>query len=334
MNRRCFLRTCALGVAASAAAASGSLVARAAEPASTIARVGVVYPGSPASAPRGVAVFWERLNELGWTEGRNLAIEARWAEGRIDRLPALMHEVIGRRVDVIVTYTTPAALAARSATKTIPIVVAAMSDPVGAGVAASLARPGGNLTGLSSEIEEDLSGKWLELLQEVVPHLSTVAVISNPDSLFSRNMAEHLKALAPARGLKLRVIDVREPSALDNAFQQARRRAQAVIVLPDPLTMHHRWQIASLAAKYRLPDMHGLVDHMDAGALMAYGPDLTVLWERAAVYVDKILRGAEPADLPIEQPAHFGLVVNLKTARVLGLTIPESVLLRADQVIR
>jgi putative ABC transport system substrate-binding protein len=334
MNRRCFLRIWALSVAASAAAAPGSLVSRAAEPTQKIARVGVVYPESAASAPRGVSAFWRRLSELGWVEGRNLTIEARWAEGRIDRLPTLMQEVIARRVEVIVTYTTPAALAAKNATKTIPIVVAAMGDPVGTGVAASLARPGGNLTGLSSEIAEDLGGKWLELLQEVVPRLSTVAVISNPDSLFSRKMAEHLKAIAPARGLKLRVIDVGEPSALDDAFKQARRRAQAVLVLPDPLTMHHRWQIASLAAKYRLPDMHGLIDHMDAGALMAYGPDLTALWERAAVYVDKVLRGAKPADLAIEQPTHYLLAVNLKTAKALGLTIPQSILLRADEVLR
>lgn len=333
MSRHLALLALALSFA-SATAVLGSPLARAAEPTEKIARVGFVHPGSPASATRGVSVFWQRLNELGWVEGRNLVIEARWAEGRIDRLPALMHEVIGRRVDVIVTNTTPAAIAAKNATKTIPIVVAAMGDPVGTGVAASLARPGGNLTGLSSQIAEDLSGKWLELLQEVVPHLSTVGVISNPDSLFSRNMAEHLKAIARVRGLKLRVIDVREPSALDNAFKQARRRAQAVLVLPDPLTMHHRWQIASLAAKYRLPDMHGLIDHMDSGALMAYGPDLTVLWERAAVYVDKILRGARPGDLPIEQPTRYKLVINLKTARALGLTIPESVLLRADEVIR
>lgn len=219
MNRRCFLRTCALSVAASAATVPEPSAPRAAEPTEKIARVGFVHPGSPASATRGVSEFWQRLNELGWVEGRNLVIEARWAEGRIDRLPALMSEVIGRKVDVIVVFTTPAALAAKNATKSIPIVVASMGDPVGTGVAASLARPGGNLTGLSSEIAEDLGGKWLELLQEVVPRLSTVAVISNPDSLFSRNMAEHLKAIAPARGLKLRLVDVREPSALDDALK-------------------------------------------------------------------------------------------------------------------
>jgi putative ABC transport system substrate-binding protein len=242
--------------------------------------------------------------------------------------------VIGRKVEVIVTYTTPGAVAAKNATATIPIVVASMGDPVGSGLVTSLPRPGGNLTGLSSEIAEDLGGKWLELLQEVVPRLSTVAVISNPDSLFCRSMVEHLRALAAARGLKLRVIDVREPSALGDAFKKARPRAQAVLVLPDPLTMHHRWQIASLAAKYRLPDMHGLIDHMDAGALMAYGPDLTVLWARAAVYVDKILRGAKPGDLPIEQPTKFEFVVSLKTAKALNLTIPPSILQRADEVIR
>ncbi len=317
-----------------AAAVLGPSPVRAADPAQKVVRLGFVGPESPSTTVRGVTAFWDRLRELGYVEGQNLVIETRWAEGRIDRLPALMAEVTERKVDVLVTYSTPGAVAAKSATNTIPIVVASMGDPVGTGLAASLARPGGNLTGVSLGWGEGIAGKWVELLQETVPHLSTVTVIANPESPLVRNLAMEVKAIAPTRGVKLLFFEVREPGMLDPAFRQARRQAQAVLVLADPLTVHHQRRITALAAKYRLPAMYALRDFVDAGGLMAYGVDQATLFRRAAEYVDRVLKGAKPADLPIEQPTQWALAVNLTTAKALGLTIPESILLRADEVIR
>ena len=299
-----------------------------------IVRVGFIDPYSPSNALRGAPAFWKRLHELGYVEGDNLNIEMRWAEGGIDRLPTLMAEVIALRVDVIVTYSTPAAIAAKKSTNSIPIVVVAMGDPIGTGLAASLARPGSNLTGLSLEMTEDLSGKWLELLQETVPSLSVVAVISNPESRLDTEITRHLQAASVRRGVMLHVVQVRKPEALASAVAQAKRKAQAALVLPDPLTVQYRKEIAALAAKHRLPAMYMLLDFMDSGGLMAYGVDNEVLFRRAAEYVDRILKGANPAELPIEQPTQFSLAVNLKAARALGITIPESILLRADEVIR
>ncbi len=309
-------------------------VSRAAEPAQKVARVGVVQSQSPATATRGAKEFWERLHQLGWVEGQNLVIEERWADGRYERLPALMADVLGRKVDVLVTSGTTAALAAKNATSTVPIVVGAMGDPLRTGLAASLAHPGGNLTGLSLGYAEGMTGKWLQLLQETVPRLSTVAVIVNPDNPIARDLAEEVETIAPARAVKLLLIEARDPKTLARAFEQARRKAQAVLVMPDPVITAHRGQVTALAAKYRLPAMYTLRDFVDVGGLMAYGPDFAVAWRRAAEYVDKILKGAKPADLPIEQPTKFELVVNLKTAKALGITIPESILLRADEVIR
>lgn len=307
--------------------------ARAAEPAQGAVRVAFVGTTSPATFPRSITAFWDRLRELGYVEGQNLVIESRWAEGQLDRLPALMTEVVERKVDVIVTWGTPAAIAAKKATETIPIVNMGMGDPVGSTLAASLARPGGNLTGFSAGWA-DIRGKWLELLQETVPRLSTVAVIANPDNALNRKEAQELASVAPTRGLKLLIIYVREPDALDRAFEQARHRAQAVLVFSDPLTMSNQRRIVALAARHRLPDMYLLRDSVDAGGLMAYGPDLAVVFRRSEDYVDKILKGARPGDLPIEQPTQYLLAVNLRTARALGLRIPQSVLLRADEVIR
>ena len=311
----------------------GSPLLRAAEPAQRVVRVGFVNPASRSIGSRALTQFWERLRELGYVEGQNLVIEARWAEGRYDRLPELMAEVIGRKVDVLVTYSTPAAAAAKNATSTIPIVAAGMGDPIGSRLVASLARPGGNLTGLSLGWAEGIAGKWLELLQETVPQLTTVAVIANPDNPLSRVQAKQLQAIAPTRGLKLWLTEVREPGALDRAFGQAGQQAQGVLVLPDPLIAALRGQLTALAARHRLPTIYSLRDFVDAGGLMSYGPDMGVQYRRAAEYVDKILKGALPADLPIEQPTQWTLVVNLKVARALGLTIPQSILLRADEVI-
>jgi putative tryptophan/tyrosine transport system substrate-binding protein len=309
-------------------------VSRAAEPLQKVARVGFVSPNSPSTDPRGPAAFWERLRELGWVEGQNIAIEARWAEGRTDRLPALMAEVIGRNLDVLVTYSTPAAIAAKRATSTVPIVVAVMGNPVGAGLAVSLAHPGSNLTGLSMGFAEGMAGKWLELLQETVPRLSSIAVIENPDNPVNRIQSKELEAIAPSRGLRLWPVQVRDPEGLDRAFEKAGRQAQAVVVIPDPVFLAQLQRITALAAKHRLPAMYGLRDFVDAGGLLAYGPDRAVIFRRAADYVDKILKGTKPSDLPIEQPTKFELIVNLKTARALGITIPESILLRMDEVIR
>lgn len=299
-----------------------------------IARVGFVGPESSGATGRAIVAFWDRLREIGWIEGKNLVIEQRWAAGRIDQLPALMAEVIGRNVDVLVTYSTPGAFAARNATNTIPIVVASMGEPVASGLVDSLARPGGNLTGLSMAWGDGIPGKWLELMHETIPQLATVAVIANPENPLNRSVVKVHTAAAPTSGVKIRVIEVREPHELERAFQEARERAQAVLVLPDALTVFHRRRIVALAAKHRLPDMYALFEFMDVGGLMAYGVDQTVLFRRAAEYVDKILRGARPADLPIEQPTRFKLVLNLKTAKALGITIPQSILLRADEVIR
>ena len=307
---------------------------RAVEPAQKVMRLGFVGATSPSNAVPAVAAFWKRLRELGWTEGDNLIVERRWAEGRMERLPALMSEVIERHIDVLVTHSTPAAVAAKRATTTVPIVVAAMGDPVGNGLAASLAHPGSNLTGLSLGYGGGLSSKWLELLKEMLPRLSTVAVLTNPDSVMVRGLVAELKAAASAQHLKLKFVEVRASQQLDHAFEQARHAAQAIVVLPDPITINEREQIVTLAAKNRLPAMFSWPDLAETGQLIAYGPDLRVIFRRAAEYVDKILRGAKPADLPIEQPNKFVLAVNLKAAKALRLTIPESILLRADEVIR
>jgi putative ABC transport system substrate-binding protein len=292
---------------------------------------------SPPSSPlllRRERAFWDRLSELGWVRGQNLIVEERSAEGQIDRLPALIAEVVGRNVDVLVTFGTPAAIAARNATRTIPVVDGVMGDPVGTGLASSLARPGANLTGLSMGWTEDIAGKWLELLQEAIPQLVSLAVIADPDHLATHNQARRLQTVAPARGIRIRMIEVHGPESLDRAFERAARAAQAVLVLADPNLIKHQQRTVALAAHYRLPDMHTQRDLVDAGGLMSYGPDFVVMFRRTADYVDKILKGAKPGELPIEEPIKFELVVNLKTAKALGITIPESILLRADEVIR
>ena len=314
--------------------AFGSPPSRAEEPARTVSRLGFVGPGSASAAPRGIAAFWERLRELGYIDGQNLVIEARWAEGRIERLPTIMAEVLGRKVDVLFTWGTPAAIAAKNATSTVPIVAVAMGEPLRTGLATNLARPGGNLTGLSLAWGEGIGGKWLELLQETVPRLTTVAVIANPDNPVEREVVKDLEVAAATRHLKLRIIEVREAEALDRALQQARAQAQAVLVFGDALFLAHQRQITAFAARHRLPGVYALRDFVDAGGLMAYAPDLAVMSRRAAEYVDKVLKGVKPGDLPIEQPTKFELVVNLKTAKALGIKIPQSILLRADEVIR
>jgi putative ABC transport system substrate-binding protein len=293
-----------------------------------------VAPLSPSVFQASERGFWEHLRELGWIEGNNLIIEKRSADGRLEQLAGLMAEVIDRKVDVLVTYGVPGGLAAKKATSTVPIVDAIMNDPVREGLAASLRQPGGNLTGLATGWAEGYTGKWLELLQETVPQLSSVAVILNPNNQYNRVLAQDIKTVASTRRLKLHFIEVRGPQELDLAFDEARRNARAVVVLGEPITLENRSRVTGLVARYRLSAIYPQREFVEAGGLMVYGPDFRVMFRRAADYVDKILRGAKPADLPIEEPTQHLLIVNLKTAKALGIAIPESILLRADEVIR
>jgi putative ABC transport system substrate-binding protein len=271
---------------------------------------------------------------MGWIEGENLIVDARWADGRPERLPELMTEVVAQRVDLIVTYGTPAATAARRATYTIPIVVMGMGDPVATGLIESLARPGGNLTGLSTGWDESFAGKWLELLQECVPRLTTVAVIGHASNPLGLKVTQTIQSLAPSRGLKLRPLGIGSAADIEPALDDARRNGEALLVLSDPITFTARKQIAQLAIRKRLPTIYPLREFVDDGGLISYGTDTAAMGSRAADYADKILRGMKPGDLPVEQPTQFTLVVNLRTAKALRLQLPESILVRADEVIR
>jgi len=308
---------------------------QAAQSAAKVIRMGVVFTISPSTISPGYTVdFWQRLRELGWIRGSNLLVEERWAHGRIDRMPALIDEVIGRNVDLILTGSDVGGIAAARATQTIPVVVTAMADPIAAGVAASLSRPGRNLTGLSLQSTEGIPGKCLQLLREALPRLATVAVLWNPDYPASRAQLKELEAAALSQGVRLRQIAVRTQRDLPESAKEASTHAQAMFVLSDVLTFEHRVQIAELAVRYHLPTVSTQPDFAISGALMAYGADLRAMYRRAAEYVDKILRGAKPGDLPIEQPTQFKLIVNSKTSQLLGISLPESILLRADEVIK
>jgi putative ABC transport system substrate-binding protein len=267
-------------------------------------------------------------------EGQNIAIEFRWAEGKYDRLRGLATQLVRLKVNIIVVVSTPAIQAAKHATATIPIVMAAASDPVATGFVASLARPGGNITGLSL-MHAELVGKQQELLKEVFPKVSHVVLLGNPAN---PNYGPHLRYAhdaARALGIRLQPMEVRDPSAIDTAFASiTTERAGAVIVLTDTVLLDHRTRIADHAIRRRLPTVFGVSEFAEAGGLLAYGPSLAEGYRRTATYVDKILKGATPADLPIEQPSKLELVVNMNAAKALGLTIPQSVLLRADEVIR
>ncbi|HEV8532296.1 MAG TPA: ABC transporter substrate-binding protein [Methylomirabilota bacterium] len=307
-----------------------------AQHAATIPRIGLLFPTSlsdPRTA-RFLEAFRQGLRELGYAEGQNIAIESRFAEGKWDQLPGLAAELVRIKVDVIVTYTTPATQAAKQVTGTIPIVVAAVIDPVGAGLVASLAHPGGNITGLSQMVPE-LVGKQLEVLKEIAPKISRVALLGNPANAGNAPQVRHAQDAARVLGVRLQPLEARGPSEIETAFAaMTTERAGAVIVLVDSMLIDHRTRIADLAARRRLPTVSAAIETAEAGGLMAYGPSTRDMFRRAAAYVAKILKGAKPADLPIEQPTKFELVINLRTARALELTIPQSVLLRADQVIQ
>ena len=329
-------RLCAIALLAGALTwlADGTSMAAAADPIRKVARIAYVAGDTSASQAQTVEAFRYRLRELGWTEGDNLVFHQFFGEGKMERIPALMNEALARNLDVLVTVSTPGAIAAKKATSNVPIVVAAMGDPVETGVVSNLARPGGNLTAISTGYADGFAGKWLELLLEVVPDTTTAAVIWNLGNPVVRAYPRDLEQVARTRGKKLEFIDVREPGQLADAFRKARRVAQAAVVVCENLFINNTQQIVQLAAKEHLPTMYCLSRFARAGGLMSYGTDLPAMYRRAAEYVDKVLRGAKVGDLPVQQPTRFELVINLKTAKELGITIPESVLLRADEVIR
>ena len=281
-----------------------------------------------------VGPFREGLRDLGYVEGRNVLIEYRWAEGKYERFPALLAELIALKVDVIVTAGTPATLAVKKATTSVPLVMVAVGDPVGTGIVASLARPGGNITGLSS-IAPELEGKRLELLRGVIPKLSHIAVLWNPVNAYQVSSEKEVRAAAQVLRMKVQSLGVRTPEELDGALAAiVRERPGALLVLADRLFLHNRQRIMEFAARHRLPGVYAYRELVEAGGLMSFGPSYAGMHRQAATYVDKILKGAKPADLPVEQPTTFELVINLKTAKALGVKIPQSVLIRADEVIQ
>ncbi len=325
-RRSLFISILALGLLAAPLAA-------AAQPPTKVPRIGILWPSPISAVAHYLEAFRQGLRELGYVEGQNIAIEFRSAEGKWERLPDLAAELVRLKVDVIVVNT-PAALAAKQATRTIPIVMAVSSDPVGDGLVASLARPGGNVTG-SSMMAPELGGKRLQLLKEVVPRASRVAVLSNPTLPYTGRVVREIRAAARVLGVRLQSLEIRAPEDIDRAFEAAiRGRASALMVVDDPLMFVHRARILALASKSRLPAIYPWRDPVDAGGLMSYAANLADSFRRAATYVDKILKGAKPADLPVEQPTRFELVINMKTAKALGLTFPQSILIRADQVIQ
>jgi putative tryptophan/tyrosine transport system substrate-binding protein len=278
--------------------------------------------------------FRQGLRELGYIEGKNIVVEWRFAEGKLDRLPALAAELVRLKADIIITGGPPATRAAKEATSTIPIVMTFDPDPVGSGFVASLARPGGNITGLST-LAPELSGKQLELLKEVVPRLSRVGVLGTSTQPGYAQVAKEIAIAAEALGVTLQILDVLTPKDIETAFRNASKgHVEAVLVLASAVVTPRRTQIVDLAAKGRLPAIFPYLEYVEAGGLMSYGVQVNDLYRRAAIYVDKILKGTKPADLPVEQPTKFEFIINLKAAKQIGLTIPPNVLARADKVIK
>src|SRR5262245_46037195 len=290
--------------------------------------------GSATLSQPPVEAFREGLRELGLVEGQNIVIDYRFAEGRFDRLPDLAAELVRLRVDIIVAGPTPPAVAAKNATGTIPIVVAGVGDSVELGLIASLARPGGNVTGLAYSVGVEIFGKQLELLKEIVPTVRRVAILSNPANPSHALAIKNVKAATQSLGVQLQLLEARGPNEFDGAFAAiAKERADALLVVADGMFIFQRARLADLAAKNRVSSMHGVRENVEAGGLMSYGPSTISAWRRAAFFVDRILKGTKPADLPVEQPTKFELVINLNTAKVHGLTVPPSLLARADEVI-
>jgi putative ABC transport system substrate-binding protein len=325
MDRRAFISTLAGGLLAAPLAAE-------AQPAGKMPRIGVLLPAEPASPTEpNASAFRQGLRDLGYVEGQSIAVEYRYAHGRTERYAELAHELVQLKVDVLVAGGN-SSYAARDTTKTIPIVSVAAGDLVGVGLVTSLARPGGNITGLSINLGE--AGKSADLLKEVAPQISRVGYVRDARAPMTAPFLKDLQAATQALGLKLIDLPVREISDLDGVFAAAAKEpGVGLFILGHPLLFPHRSRIPELAAKHHLPAIYTWRVFVDAGGLMSYGANLADLWRRAATYIDKILKGAKPADLPVEQPTKFELVINLKAAKAIGLTIPQSLLLRADQVI-
>jgi putative tryptophan/tyrosine transport system substrate-binding protein len=323
MNRRTFLGTLA-----------GSLLAGPFTAGAQLLRIGFVEAGALSVNRLLLDVFRQGLRELGYVEDRNILIVDRWADGNVKRFPALLGELIRLKVDLVVVASTPGALAAKEATSTVPVVFFGVSDPVGIGVATSLGHPAGNLTGVALGTEDGLAGKWVELLLEVVPKARQIAVLRNPDAKGIEPRLRELQTAAATLRLTLHTFEVRNVSDFEDAFAaMSSAHVDGLVAVADPLTLRYRETLVQLAARRRLPATYGFPDFARSGGLIGYGPSVSDQARRAATYVDKILKGAKPADLPIEQPTKFELVINLKTAKALGLTIPQSLLQRADQVI-
>ncbi len=327
ITRRRILIVFGLGVVAS------PLASFAQQQPAKVPRIGFLGNSTAALEVNLVGPFREGLRDLGYVEGRNIVIEYRWAEGKYERFPQLIAELLAFKVDVIVAAGTPAALAVKQATATIPLVMVAVGDPVGTGLVASLARPGGNLTGLAS-ISPDLEGKRLELVREVVPKLSRVSFLGNPANAFHAVSEKHAREAAKVLRLKLTFVNVRAESEFDQAFDAiVKERPGALVVLADRVFLHNRGRIVDFAARNRLPVVYPYKELVEAGGLMCFGPNYADMHRRAATYVDKILKGAKASDLPVEQPTRFELIINMKTAKALGIKIPQSILVRADKVI-
>jgi len=329
MSRRVFVLICLL-----TAALLSTVSFAEAQQAKKLPRIGLLGALSPSISLARYEAFRQGLRDLGYVEGKNIVIEYRFAEGKLDRLSELAAELVRLKVEVIVAGGSRPTRAAKEATVTIPIVMAQDSDPVGNGFVASLARPGGNITGLSS-LTGELSGKRLELLKETIPKLSRVAILGNSIQPGNAQALRETELAAGAFGVKLQYLDVLDPKDIETAFRAASKgRAEAVLTLGAAVLNSQRKQIVDLAVKSRLPGIYGTPEYVEDGGLMTYGVSIIDLWRRAATYVDKILKGTKPADLPVEQPMKFELVINLKTAKQIGLTIPPNVLVRADRVIR
>jgi len=299
-----------------------------------VPRIGFLSLTSPSDRPPLLDAFRQGLRELGWVEGQNVVIDYRYAEDRVDRLPDLASELVRLKVDLIVSWGTQGVTAAKDATKTIPIVMIAVRDPVGIGLIASLARPGGNVTGVSGYAGLEIVAKQLELLKETVPKVRSVAILSNPTNAYHQLAIREVNVQARSLGVQLQLLEARGPDEFDGAFAaMANERVGALLVLSDATLNSHRTQLADLAARSRLPAAFGVRESVEAGGLMSYGPSFLDLFRRSATFVDKILKGAKPADLPVEQPVKFELVINLRTAKALGLEVPLHLQQRADEVI-
>jgi putative ABC transport system substrate-binding protein len=312
--------------------AAWPLAARAQQPAK-IPRIGFLGNSTATMEANLIGPLRDGLRELGYEEGRNVIIEFRWADGKYDQFPALVAELLAAKVDVIITAGTPATLAIKKATSTVPLVFIAVGDPVGTGVVPNLGRPGGNITGLSS-IAPDLEGKRLELLREVVPKLSHVAFFLNPANAFHTASMRQARVAAQSLGIKLQPMEVNKSEQLDGAFASiVKEKPDALLILADRIFLHNRKRMMEFAIQQRLPSVNAYRELVEAGGLISYGPSYEDMHRRAAVYVDKILKGTKPADLPIEQPTKFTLLINLKTAKTLGLTVPPTLVARADELI-